>query len=277
MSHSEPVHQRHRPAPRTTPRDADAVLARAAFDAAVKAARPEPMVEEVVSRVSLPANGRIFILALGKAALPMARAAVLALVRREREPAGGLAVVPEGGDAPHPAVEVVVGDHPVPGARSAHAAQRIGALAAEADSGDLVLVLLSGGASSLAAAPIAGIEQAEFVALHELLLASGLDIVSMNAVRKRVSRWGAGRLALALAPARTRRVIVSDVIGGDLSTVASGPCEPDPRSSWEVMSLLRTAGLWDADPRRRAHASLRGRARRAGGDAETRRARIREP
>ena len=256
MSYSEPVNQRHRAAPRKAPRDADAALARAAFDAAVRAARPEPVVEDAVSKVTLPPNGRIFILALGKAALPMARAAVQSLVRREREPAGGLAVVPEGGDAPHPAVEVVVGDHPVPGARSAHAAERVGALAAEAESGDLVLVLLSGGATSLAAAPIAGIEPAEFVALHELLLASGLDIVTMNAVRKRVSRWGAGRLALALAPARTRRVIVSDVIGGDLATVASGPCEPDPRSAWEVMSLLRTAGLWTRIPEGvRAHLS----------------------
>ena len=77
-------------------------------------------------------------------------------------------------------------------------------------------MLLSGGASSLLAAPVEGVTPAELTALYRLLLGSGLDITAMNRIRKRFSRWGGGRLARALAPARVRVFVVSDVIGDDL-------------------------------------------------------------
>jgi hydroxypyruvate reductase len=109
-------------------------------------------------------------------------------------------------------------------------------------------VLLSGGASSLAAAPEGAIKPDELLTLYTLLLSSGLDITAMNIVRKRFSRWGAGRLAVALHPARVRNFIVSDVIGDDLSAIGSGPCVPDDTTAAVVHSLLADAGLWERIP-----------------------------
>ena len=78
--------------------------------------------------------------------------------------------------------------------------------------------------------------------LYRLLLGSGLDITAMNRIRKRFSRWGGGRLARALAPARVRVFVVSDVIGDDLASIGSGPCVPDPATAADVRELLEQLG-----------------------------------
>ncbi len=70
----------------------------------------------------------------------------------------------------------------------------------------------------------------------------------MNRIRKRFSRWGGGRLALALAPARVRVYVVSDVIGDDLASIGSGPCVPDPSTAADVRLLLERPGLWERTP-----------------------------
>jgi glycerate-2-kinase len=84
--------------------------------------------------------------------------------------------------------------------------------------------------------------------LYTVLLGSGLDIHDMNIVRKRFSRWGAGRLALALSAARVRNYVVSDVMGDELSTIGSGPCVPDGTTAAAVRRLLTHAGLWERIP-----------------------------
>jgi len=81
-----------------------------------------------------------------------------------------------------------------------------------------------------------------------LLLGSGLDITAMNRIRKRLSRWGGGKLARALAPATVRVYVVSDVIGDDLASIGSGPCVPDPTYAADVRSLLEGSGLWHRLP-----------------------------
>ncbi len=94
-----------------------------------------------------------------------------------------------------------------------------------------VLALISGGGSSLAAAPapeVPGLTQSDLSALYEALLASGADIHLVNAVRKRFVRWTGGRLAVALAPARVECLAVSDIPGDDVSMISSGPCVADP-------------------------------------------------
>jgi hydroxypyruvate reductase len=114
-----------------------------------------------------------------------------------------------------------------------------------------VWVLLSGGASSLAAAPVDGVRGDDLAALSRLLLGSGLDIAAMNAVRKRFSRWGGGRLAAAIAArgaGRVRCLVVSDVIGDDLAAIGSGPCVPDPVTAAELHARLADAALWNALP-----------------------------
>ncbi|MGN6393129.1 MAG: glycerate kinase type-2 family protein, partial [Gemmatimonadales bacterium] len=140
------------------------------------------------------------------------------------------------------------GDHPEPGAGSLAAAEALGHVARRIEPDDEVWVLLSGGASSLLAAPVDGLSAPELRALYTLLLGSGLDIAAMNRIRKRFSRWGGGRLAAALAPARVRAFVVSDVIGDDLAAIGSGPLVPDPTTAAELHELLARTSLWDRVP-----------------------------
>ncbi len=218
------------------------------YAAAVAAAAPGPAVERALAELPDDGPRAVWLFALGKAASPMARAAVASLAGRGREPVGGLIVPPAGGPVPHPALALVVGDHPEPGPGSLAAAEALGRAAALVGPDDEAWVLLSGGATSLLGAPVEGVSSGELTALYALLLASGLDITAMNRIRKRFSRWGGGRLAAALAPARVRVFIVSDVIGDDLASIASGPCVPDPTSAAEVHAALESAGLWSRIP-----------------------------
>ncbi len=217
------------------------------YTAATAAVAPGPALTARLSRLD-PGSAPVRILGLGKAALPMARAAVNFLRGRGREPAGGLVVAPADDPPVHPAIPVVAGDHPEPGARSLAAAEALAATAGRIAPGDEVWILLSGGTTSLIGAPVEGITPAELGTLYSLLLGSGLDITAMNRIRKRFSRWGGGRLARALVPARVRVYVVSDVIGDDLASIGSGPCVPDPATAAEVRHSLESARLWDRIP-----------------------------
>jgi glycerate 2-kinase len=230
-------------------------LLTALYRAAVDAAAPGPAVREALRRIPEGERGGrpVWTIAIGKAAYPMADAAVAVLAEWGTAPAGGVVVAPEVRSAPHPHLTSIAGDHPVPGARSLAAAHQVGEVAARVRPDDEVWVLLSGGATSLAAAPVAGVHADELIALYERLLASGLAIDEMNLIRKRFSRWGAGRLAVALAPARVRNLVLSDVVGDDIAAIGSGPCVPDPATALELRALLAGAGLWDELP-----ASMRG-------------------
>ena len=218
------------------------------YRAATTAAAPGPALATRLEQVELEPDRRVWILALGKAALPMATTAVAVLRSRRRDPAGGLIVAPVEGQSPHPLLRVVKGDHPEPGSNSLAAAEALGAAARRVDPSDEVWVLLSGGTTSLIGAPEPGITRVELTSIYTLLLGSGLDITAMNRIRKRFSRWGGGRLARALAPARVRVYIVSDVIGDDLASIGSGPCVPDQTSAADVRALLEGAGLWSRIP-----------------------------
>ena len=229
--------------------------------AAVQAAQPGPALAAALKSLGPPAGRRVFILALGKAAFTMAQAASEVLRGLGQEPAGGVIVGTTRDPTPHPRLQVQPGNHPNPGPDSFAAADAIGALSAQVRAEDEVWVLLSGGASSLTAGPIEGVSPAELQELYALLLGSGLDIAAMNQIRKRFSRCGGGRLAAALAPARVRCFVVSDVIGDDLAAIGSGPCVPDPGTAAEVRSRLSAAGLWARVPaalRRRIEATERG-------------------
>jgi glycerate 2-kinase len=189
------------------------------------------------------AGQRLWLYALGKAAHPMATAAAAALQRSLITIAGGVIVSPEPGTSPYATVAALEGDHPLPGRHSFTAAQRIGDIAVGMRSDDVAIVLLSGGVTSLVAAPLRGMAESDLGQLFELLLSSGLDIRRMNAVRKRFTRWGAGRLALALAPARSYVYVMSDVLGDDPADIGSGPCAPDSWTVKQVAELLQQAGI----------------------------------
>ncbi len=217
-------------------------LLRHAYLAAVAAAEPGAAVTRALGAEAPPA-GRVFIVALGKASEAMALAAITWLADHGVEPSGGFLVAPEAVRPPHPALVATVGDHPVPGARSEESARRLGTALPALHPTDEVWVLLSGGTSSLLGGPVEGVTATELATINRLLLASGLDIHDMNTVRKRFSRWGAGRLAQALAPARVRCLALSDVPGDHASSIGSGPCVPDAIVAAEVLTLLEQCGL----------------------------------
>ncbi|HEX8483439.1 MAG TPA: DUF4147 domain-containing protein [Allosphingosinicella sp.] len=178
--------------------------------------------------------GRTFLLALGKAAIEMAAA----VEERWPGPLSGLAVAPRGGRGSLRRVDVLHADHPVPGTDSLTAARRLLALAEEAGPDDLVLLLLSGGASSLACLPGEGLDLPEKKRLTEALLRSGAAIGEINCVRRHLSRFKGGRLALACAPARLVTLAISDVVGDRPEDIGSGPTAADPSTLDEARAIL---------------------------------------
>jgi glycerate-2-kinase len=213
------------------------------YNAAVAGADVESLTAHAVASVPLERRSRVWLFSFGKAANGMAGAAFTALKRGLAEVAGGVVVAPTKGDAPSGAITSLVGDHPIPGRRSFDAAARIAQAFSQKRGGDLGVLLLSGGASSLIGAPIKGLIEADYIRLCEMLVASGLDISRLNAVRKRFSLWGAGRMALALAPARTFCFAVSDVPDNDIASIGSGPCVPDATTAQHVTEVLESAKL----------------------------------
>lgn len=230
----------------------DRALLEDLYRAAVAAVDPGPALAAALERgdhIEAARGQRLWVIALGKAAQPMATAAVHIAERAALTIAGGLVVAPAPGEAPHPALVVAVGDHPEPAGGSSAAATALGELAARVHPGDQVWVLLSGGTTSLVGAPLEGIPHSDLRELYRQLLGSGLDITVMNRVRKRFTRWGGGKLAAALKGASVRQFIVSDVIGDDLPSIGSGPCTPDAATAAEVRAALQRAGLWEQVPR----------------------------
>lgn len=231
--------------PRTAARARGRALLVELYDAAVAGAAPGPITTEALRQLDARPDQRLWLFAFGKAAPAMTAAAVTALQQARLDVAAGVVVAPDRQPSPLPTVvTALTGEHPIPGRLSMAAAQRVGELAAGVRGEDLALVLISGGATSLIGAPLRGMAEAELIQLYELLLGSGLDIREMNAVRKRFARWGAGRLAVALAPARTLALLVSDVESDDPADVASGPCSPDPNTVHDVIAILQRTGLY---------------------------------
>ncbi len=214
------------------------------YCAAVAGANAQSLTANAVAKIPLERRHRVWVFSIGKAAHAMTAAAVTTLQRGLAEIAGGIIVAPEHEPAPVGTLHSMVGDHPIPGARSFAAAKRLLEATKLKRGADLGVVLISGGTSSLIGAPLKGMNEADLTHLYELLLASGLDIHQMNAIRKRLSFWGAGRMALALAPARTHCFAISDVPGDDISSIGSGPCVPDPTLAREVVASLEGAGLF---------------------------------
>jgi glycerate 2-kinase len=217
------------------------------YSAATAAVAPGPALQSRLARLPLDPAIPVWIIALGKAAIPMANAALETLEAAGVRLGGGI-VIGAGSAELVGQLRSLRGDHPEPGVSSLAAAEALGEVVAEIPEHAQVWVLLSGGTTSLIGAPEPGLTPEELTALYALLLGSGLDITAMNRIRKRFSRWGGGKLARALAPARTRVFIVSDVVGDDLSSIGSGPCVPDPTSASEVRTLLEDSNLWSRIP-----------------------------
>ena len=191
-------------------------------------------------------HGKIHLVAAGKAALPMAEAALSVLPATKI--ASAIAVTNYENVRELPGLTVMGASHPLPDENGAAAAKAIEDVAIQAGASDLVLCLISGGASALLPAPVDGITLAEKTLANDLLLKSGADIVAMNTVRKALSRLKGGGLARKIAPAQGLALILSDVPGDDLSIIASGPTVADDTPAGRALAIVRSLGLEMAMP-----------------------------
>ncbi len=196
------------------------------------ALQPEHAVHRALETTAdrLDAQTPIHLIGLGKAASAMCRATLSWYASHGVPIAGGLCVTHVTPDTPLEPVTVIIGDHPTPGTRSVAAAAMLNAyITARVNAGDRVIVLLSGGTSALIGAPRGEMSLAEYAATTDALLRSGLSINQINRQRRQLSRWGGGRLgdALQARGATVEVLAISDVLGGDLASIGSGPCIPD--------------------------------------------------
>jgi glycerate 2-kinase len=179
----------------------------------------------------------VSVIAVGKASGAMAKAAADALGPRVR---AGLVIGPTALAIPAP-FRVIVGEHPQPGSGSLDAGRHALDTARQVQKGERLLVLLSGGASSLMAVPAPGITLEEKRRATAILLRSGADIYALNTVRKHLSAIKGGRLAIA-ADAECRTLVVSDVVGDDLGFIGSGPTVADVSTFADSRRVLETFG-----------------------------------
>ncbi len=215
---------------------------RSLFDAAVGAALPDAA--RIAPFLPPPPTGRTLVLGAGKAGGAMAAAVEAAWPAGA--PMSGLVVTrydylpPAFAELQRRAarIEVVEAAHPVPDDAGRRAAARIAALAQGLHADDLVLCLMSGGASSLLALPAEGVTLDEKRAINRALLKSGAAIDEMNCVRKHLSAIKGGRLAKACAPARVVTLLVSDVPGDSPAIIGSGPTVPDPTTCADALAVL---------------------------------------
>ena len=190
----------------------------------------------------------VWIIALGKAARGMARGALETLAAAGRTAAGGILIGahdPHGAALPLPSFP---GNHPLPDSDSLRAAGALEEMVSLVRPGDTVWILLSGGTSSLAGAPVGGISLPALRELFRAISRSGLHIGDANPIRRRFLRWGGGRLAAALAYAELQVLAISDVPGDDPATIGSGPCMPDPLTCADILDRLDRHGLLDRIP-----------------------------
>ncbi len=190
---------------------------------------------------------KVHLIAFGKAACAMAKAA------REIVPAhlladSGIAVTNYENVTAVEHVEVIGASHPLPDQAGLNAALKCAGRIQHAQKGELVLTLVSGGGSALIPCPVGPVTLQEKIAATGLLLASGATIDEINCVRKHLSRLKGGGLARLAVPADLHAFILSDVLGDDLSAIASGPTVPDPSTYADAIAVFTAKGIWDKVP-----------------------------
>jgi glycerate 2-kinase len=218
-------------------------LLRAIFDAAVAAAHPDVVLAAHLR--PLP-KGRVICLAAGKAAAAMAAAAerhYLHELGLEPSRLSGVATTRHGHGVPTRRIKVIEAGHPVPDQAGLKGAEESLRLADGADSGDLLLVLLSGGGSANWIAPVEGVSFAQKQQVTRALLRSGAPIGEVNTVRKHLSRIKGGRLARAGQRAEVVTLAISDVPHDEPSAIASGPTVPDPTTLADARAIVAKYSL----------------------------------
>jgi hydroxypyruvate reductase len=249
---------------------AERVDVMAIMDAALSAADPLQIAKSNLKLVEtnlfigdaeydLDQLNRIRVVGMGKGSVPMAKALVEILgIRIER----GI-IVTKHSDAKSGrrigTLEEIQAGHPVPDKRSVEAATKITRLAAELGEGDLLITLITGGASALVTKPAPGLSLQDIQTTNRVLLDSGASIQELNTVRKHLSSIKGGQLAQITAPARTVSLIISDVVGDNISMVGSGPTAPDETTFADAVKILESYHLMSKLPNRVRERLLGGR------------------
>jgi glycerate 2-kinase len=216
--------------------------------AVLAACNPRTLTLQHLERLEL-GRGPVHVIAMGKASVAMTSAAGEWLGDRLRF---GVCIAPQGTTRPPGfpgAVGLMLADHPLPTQRNMEAAD-VARYAAEdfgqsaaAGSGAVLLVLISGGGSAHLTLPAHGLEIAELAdATNELMLA-GCTISELNSVRRHTEQLKGGRLASLAFPGAVRALVLSDVVGDEAETIASGPCSPDPTTYADALAVLDRRGL----------------------------------
>lgn len=208
------------------------------FHVAVAAADPAHVLPP---HLPSPPRGRTLVLGGGKAAASMAAAVEAHWL--DDAPLSGLVVTRYQHGRTTRRIEVVEASHPLPDGRGEEAALRMLDMAGRLGPDDLLLALISGGGSSLLAAPVEGVSLKELRQVTKALLYAGASIHDINTVRKHLTRLSGGRLVQAVNGAQVLALIISDVVGDDPTHIASGPCAPDPSTCADALQRLQQFGI----------------------------------
>ena len=192
--------------------------------------------------------GRIFLVAIGKAAGAMMKGAQDYLQEKNTEAYRCFLVTDYGNYARLKNCKCFKAGHPVPDNNGIRASKHLLKILDEAGDGDLVITLISGGGSALLPCPPQGIRLEHKIALNRLLLASGIDIKGTNLIRQQFSLLKGGGLVQRASPARVLGLLLSDVPNDDVRTIASGLTAPPLGTKTKAKALLKKQGLWDSLP-----------------------------
>ena len=221
---------------------------------------PQDSVRQALERHEF--RGNIYMVAIGKAAWTMAKAAsdflgaglIRGIVITKYDHCGGAI----------PNTEIIEAGHPLSDENTIIGTEKVISMAEGLTAGDELLFLISGGGSALFESPREGISLEDIVSLNNQLLASGADIVEMNMIRKRLSKVKGGRFAEIVAPARLFSIVLSDVLGDRLDSIASGPATPDLATTEDVQRVISAYKL-KPYKRNPVHRHMPARVRKSSG------------
>ncbi|MGJ8584756.1 MAG: glycerate kinase type-2 family protein [Marinosulfonomonas sp.] len=215
------------------------------FQAGISAADPISAVRKSLEDMPITKGaGKIYLIAVGKAAIGMTQAALDCLP----DVSETLVVT-----NPENAVElagatVFAAGHPVPDETGLKAGRAVAAMLDQAGAEDTIVALISGGGSALLPAPVDGVSLGDKAEVSRLLLGAGIDIHGMNLVRQQLSRLKGGGFVQLASPAKVVALVLSDVVGDDLSVIASGPTVAPIGDKPTAVHLLQEAGIWQDMP-----------------------------
>ena len=224
-------------------------LARTLFLTGVRAADPALAVKQALEAgpIERASQGRLIIIAFGKAACTMMEQALQHVPQGQSVDA--IAITNYENAREIDGARVFASGHPLPDQNGLKAGIEVMRMLEAASCKDTVLCLISGGGSALLPTPRKGLSLDEKILFSKVLLSEGLDISQMNAVRQQLSVLKGGGLSAMAHPAKVRSLIISDVVGDDISAIASGPTAPPMDSFGDITKLLKQRNLWPELPR----------------------------